>query len=64
MILSYILSFLVKIIGSPKVKTSPEHQDFAWIKESEINNYELTDEIREVIKKAFKLVTYINLNEK
>lgn len=48
------IDFLTKPIGSTEVKLSSEHQNFAWITEDEIDKYNLSPEIKEVIKKAFR----------
>lgn len=48
------INFLVKPIGEVKVKLSSEHQKFAWITEAEIDNYNITKETKEIIRKAFK----------
>lgn len=48
------INFLVKPIGKVEVKLSPEHKDFAWIKEDEIDNYNITKETKEIIRKAFR----------
>lgn len=49
------ISFLAKPIGNTEVKLSNEHQAFAWIIESEISKYNLSDATKEIIQKAFKL---------
>ena len=48
------ISFLVTPIGGVEVKLSHEHQKFAWITEKEIDNYNISKETKEIIKKAFK----------
>ena len=48
------INFLVKPVGETKVKLSEEHQKFAWIREDEIDNYNITKETKEIIKKAFR----------
>ena len=48
------INFLVKPIGKVEVKLSSEHKNFAWIKENEIDNYNITKETKEIIRKAFK----------
>lgn len=50
------ISFLCKPIGKSKVKLSHEHQNFAWITKNELNGYEITREIKDVISKAFRLL--------
>lgn len=50
------ISFLCKTIGKPSVKLSSEHQNFAWVKEKELNEYNLTEEVREAIIKAFSIL--------
>ncbi len=53
------ISFLCKTIGKPSVKLSSEHQNFAWVKEKELNEYNLTEEVREAIIKAFSILKKI-----
>lgn len=48
------INFLVSPLGKPEVKLSAEHQDFAWVKEDEVDKYNLSKETKEVVKKAFK----------
>jgi len=47
------INFLLKLIGSSEVKLSNEHQNFAWITKDEINNYNLSEETKSVIKKTY-----------
>lgn len=47
------INFLVKPIGKLNIKLSDEHQSFAWISEEEIENYDMSDEIKKTIKEAF-----------
>ncbi len=54
------INFLAKAANSKKVKLSKEHQSFAWIDKEEINSYELSEETRKVILKAFKLILKID----
>lgn len=49
------VNFLVRPIGDSDVKLSSEHQAFAWISSVELENYEVTDATRDVIKKAFEM---------
>lgn len=48
------ICFLATPIGDAEVKLSNEHQNFAWISESEINKYNITEETKEIIRKAFR----------
>ena len=48
------INFLVKPVGEVKVRLSDEHQKFTWIKEDEIDKYNITKETKEIIRKAFK----------
>ena len=48
------ISFLVKPVDSVEVKLSSEHQNFAWITKDEIDNYNLSEETKGVIRKAFR----------
>ena len=47
------INFLLKLIGNSEVKLSNEHQNFAWITKDEINNYNLSEETKSAITKAF-----------
>jgi 8-oxo-dGTP diphosphatase len=53
------ISFLVKAVNGVNVVLSPEHQDYAWVKISEIEKYNLSPETSETLKMAFKYVTII-----
>ena len=46
------INFVVTLVGGPDVKLSSEHQNFAWITKDEINNYEISKETKEIIRKA------------
>lgn len=48
------VTFLVKPVGSAEVKLSSEHQKFAWIKQNEIDNYNLSNETKDALRKAFE----------
>ena len=48
------ISFLCELIGKPKVQLSSEHQDFAWVTEGQLDDYNLSKETRGAISKAFK----------
>jgi len=50
------ICFLVKLIGSREVTLSSEHQNYAWVKVSDLNNYSLSKETKEAIMQAFNLV--------
>jgi len=47
------INFLVKPVATPEVKLSSEHQNFAWVGEDELGNYNLSEEVKAVMKKAF-----------
>ena len=47
------INFLLKLVDSSEVKLSNEHQNFAWITKDEINNYNLSEETKSVIKKTY-----------
>lgn len=47
------ISFLVKPKGEQEVKLSSEHQNFAWITKEEVDNYEISEETKKVILRAF-----------
>ena len=49
------INFLVKLKGDQEVKISDEHQNFAWITKDEIDNYEISRETKDVVKKVFEL---------
>src|SRR3989344_898901 len=48
------ISFLAKLTGKQNVKLSMDHQNFAWIGFDEINDYNITKETKEVVKKALE----------
>lgn len=50
------INFLVKIKGKPEVKLSPEHQKYAWITKNEIDNFNLSKEVKEAIKMSLSLI--------
>lgn len=45
--------FLAKLIGEPNVTLSHEHQDYAWILSSEIDNYNLSEDTKKALQIAF-----------
>lgn len=49
------IDFLAVPIGEPKVEISLDHQNYVWIGEREINNYQITENMKREIKKAFRL---------
>lgn len=54
------VNFLARPLkSSGEVELSVEHQAFAWINENEIDEYNLTEKTKDVIKKAFKLLLRI-----
>ena len=44
--------FLGQIEGKNEVKLSSEHQNFAWVTQNEIDNYNMSPETKDAIKKA------------
>jgi mutator protein MutT len=50
------ISFLTTPIGSIDVELSEEHQNFVWISLDEIDNYSISSQTKETIRKAFKVV--------
>lgn len=48
------IDFLIEPVDKIEVKISDEHQDFKWVGEEELDNYEITEETKSVIRKAFK----------
>ncbi len=51
------INFLATLINNnKKIKLSSEHQNFAWIHENEVNQYELSKATKQVIQKAFELI--------
>lgn len=53
------INFLVKATNSDDVKISDEHQDFKWVGEKELDNFDISDETKQVIRQAFKLLNTI-----
>lgn len=47
------VNFFVSLIAEMRVVISREHQAFAWVGNSELAQYPMTRETKEVIKKAF-----------
>lgn len=50
------ISFLCKPVGKIEVKLSSEHQNFAWITKEELNNYNISQETKDNLLKAFQLI--------
>jgi 8-oxo-dGTP diphosphatase len=48
------INFLVKAVESVRVKLSSEHQNSAWVTETEIDNYEISPETKQALHMAFK----------
>ncbi len=49
------INFLVMPKESdPKVRLSAEHQNFAWVSEKDLDQYQISDEIKNVIKQGLK----------
>lgn len=53
------INFLVTPVNNAGVVLSDEHQVFAWIKPEELDQYGLTDATKNVIRKAFEVVSKI-----
>ncbi|MDO8424058.1 MAG: NUDIX domain-containing protein [bacterium] len=49
------INFLVKPVDAKEVLLSSEHQSFAWITPEEIDDYNLTEATKNVIRKAFEI---------
>lgn len=48
------IQFIVEAIGDiNKIKLSNEHESFNWIKQNEINNFQFSEQMEEVILKGF-----------
>jgi 8-oxo-dGTP diphosphatase len=50
------INFIVKPKNNFDVEISSEHQNFAWISEDEINNYNATDSVKNCLRTAFSLI--------
>lgn len=55
------INFLVKAEVPENLKLSDEHQNFAWVTESEMKNYKVSEETKKVIEKGFGLVNKLSL---
>ena len=56
------INFLVEIEdGNPLVQISEEHQSFAWIGENEIENFDITEAVKQVIFQSFSLMNQLSL---
>jgi len=53
------INFIVKT-KTVKVKLSSEHQNYAWISESELEDYELSQKTKKGIKEAFRIYQKIS----
>ncbi len=49
-------NFILTPTDPTKLELSEEHQNYAWIKGEEIDNYEITRSVKEVIKKSFNII--------
>src|SRR3989338_4124852 len=49
------INFLVALTGNDNISLSEEHQAFAWITFKEIDKYNITEETKNAIKKAFEM---------
>jgi 8-oxo-dGTP diphosphatase len=49
-------NFLLTPTSSRSVKLSSEHQDYTWITKDQIDNYEITDSVKNIIKDSFKML--------
>lgn len=58
------INFLVRPINSKEVSLSNEHQAFAWAAPEEINNYDITDSTKDVIRKAFEIILKLDLQNR
>jgi len=50
------INYLVKVMTTPNVRLSEEHQNYAWISPGEINDYDFSDETKETIMTVFKIL--------
>lgn len=55
------INFIVIPKGTKDVKLSDEHQSFAWISDDEVDKYGMSEETKNVIKKAFGVIKKIDL---
>lgn len=51
--LAFRLIYQVKIPAATKIKLSPEHSLYSWVKKDEIENFNLLPGTKEAIKKVF-----------
>jgi len=50
------IGFIAELISDDIVTISAEHQAFAWIHKNEIDNYDITPEIKKMIIEAFERI--------
>ncbi|MHA1344636.1 MAG: NUDIX domain-containing protein [Promethearchaeota archaeon] len=50
------INFIARPNDNSEVKISSEHQNFSWITENEINNYNLTDSVKKTLQIAFNFI--------
>ena len=55
------INFIVTPKSGSEIKLSKEHQNSAWITEDEADNYELSEETKNVVRKAFLVVKKLDL---
>jgi len=57
------INYLVRPVNStnkPQVKISSEHQNYAWIRLDQLDKFNLTGSVKQVIKKAFSVNKLLN----
>lgn len=54
------INFLVKPKNGAEVKLSDEHQNYTWISKEEVDKYNLTEATKNVIKKAFAIISLLD----
>lgn len=55
------INFLVKIVNGQEVQISNEHQNYAWVSVDELDGYGMSEETKNVLLKAFKLLEKLNI---
>lgn len=55
------INFLITVINNKDVVLSDEHQAYTWITDEQIDEYNITNDTKDVIRKAFEIISKLNL---
>ncbi|MDP3992974.1 MAG: NUDIX domain-containing protein [bacterium] len=49
------INFMTKLVGKKHPSISKEHQNYAWVDKTDLVKFDLSNETRQVIERAFKM---------